>query len=194
MSYFPLCIDLSDKRVLLIGDGPQIREKEEKLRPFGPCLVRLSALSSQDLCPRPVLVVAGDLEEEAAQLCSRLCQDRNIPVNIVDRPELCSFFFPALIHRGDLTVSLSTGGKSPAAAAFLRHRIEDQLPDQTEQILSWMDVLRQHIRLLGTAAQRRAFLTNAAMEAFSQNRCLSESETRILLAAHLGEYAYPLPK
>lgn len=184
MSYFPLCINLAQQRVLLIGDGPQIREKLEKLTPFAPQLVRLSALQETDLIPRPAIVVVGDLTPEASLRCSILCREHNIPINIVDQPELCSFFFPSLICKGDLTVSLSTGGKSPVCAALLRKMIEAVLPERIADILCRMDSLRHKIHHLGTPSQRKKLLTVAAEKSFAQNRPLSDEEIHALIRSH----------
>lgn len=149
MSSFPMCINLTGKPVFLVGSGPQIREKAEKLRPFGPQLIPKDDITAADLQEAPALVVAGDLEEREAERISALCREHRIPVNVVDRPELCSFFFPALICRGDLTVSVSTGGSSPGLAACLGRRIAEQLPDRTEEILDWLGENRRVFREMG---------------------------------------------
>ncbi len=179
MGYFPLCVDLSDKTVLLVGSGSQIQDKEAKLRPFGPRIIRREILSAEDLNENPALVVAGDLPWEEARKVAALCSRRNIPVNVVDAPDLCSFVFPALISEGPLTVSVSTGGEAPAAAAYLRRKIQEQLPDKTEEILLWLGQLRQRLRqeCPETCAQAMKAITAAA---FSEGRVLTEEEWRPL--------------
>lgn len=171
MNHFPLSIDLTGRTVLLVGSGPQIRDKYEKLLPFGAELRQVETLSEGDLSPSPAFVVAGDLEKSEAARVSALCQSKGIPVNVVDQPELCSFYFPALIARGSLTVSVSSGGKSPAAAAHLRRTIEAVLPDRTEEILDWLASLRGRVP--------RRVLTQAAAKAFGLGRPLSEQELPI---------------
>ncbi|MBR2895005.1 MAG: bifunctional precorrin-2 dehydrogenase/sirohydrochlorin ferrochelatase, partial [Oscillospiraceae bacterium] len=166
MAYFPLSIDLSGKTVFLVGSGKQIQEKWEKLQPFSPNMICLRELSETDFCKNPVLVIAGDMEYSDAERISRLCMERNIPVNVVDIPQLCTFFFPSLIVRGDLTVSVSTGGKSPAGAAYLRRQIEDTIPNRTEEILCWLGEHRSALRKAG-------ILKDAVALAFENNRPLS---------------------
>lgn len=170
MAYFPMCVDLAGAQVLLVGSGPQIEEKIEKLRPFGAVLRRLDTLTAEDLEPRPAFVVVGGLEKEERARISALCRGQNIPVNVVDDPALCSFFFPALIVEGDLTVSVSTGGRSPAAAACLRRQIETALPDHTGEILDWLAALRQRRK------GERALLRRAAERAFALDRPLTAEE------------------
>lgn len=173
MGYFPLCVDLTGKTVFLVGDGPQIRDKAEKLKPFSPHLIYLTDLRREDLCAHPALVVVGDMEYGDAERLSLLCREGNVPVNVVDVPRLCTFFFPSLIARGDLTVSVSTNGKSPAAAAYLRRQIESAVPDRTEEILQWLGENR-------TALREEGILKAAVAMAFSQNRPLTAQECRQL--------------
>ena len=73
------------------------------------------------------------------------CRERRIPVNAVDDPDNCSFYFPAIIKRGKLIISVSTQGASPACAAFLKRQIEDVLPDDIEKILDDMEKLRREL-------------------------------------------------
>ena len=155
MRCFPVCMDVEGERVVLAGTGRHAREKLNKLLPFG-CRIDLYAeagfedaealpqvrlirreLRTEDLTPAPVFVVCADLPQELAEEVSRYCRVHQIPVNVVDIPSLCSFYFPAMITKGSLTVAISTDGKSPAVATLLRRWIEPQLPDRMEEILEW---------------------------------------------------------
>ena len=169
MAYFPMSVDLTEKTVFLVGNGRQTGEKKEKLRPFGAQLWEFPTLTAAELVEAPAFVVVGDLEYAEKARISALCRERSIPVNVVDVPELCSFFFPAMTVRGELTVSVSTGGRSPAAAASLRRRLEAQLPDNTEEILDWLGENRRRFREMGIARR-------AAEEALSLDRPLTEDE------------------
>lgn len=173
MNRFPLSIDLNGKTVFLLGKGEQIRQKAEKLVPFGANLEYLESFSEAEAEKNPALVIAGDLPREEAERIYRLCCVHRIPVNVVDVPELCSFYFPALITRGDLTVSISTGGCLPAGAAFLRWRIEEILPEETDEILDWACAHRQELK-------EKKILKAALAAAFSANRTLTEEELREL--------------
>jgi siroheme synthase (precorrin-2 oxidase/ferrochelatase) len=169
MGYFPMCVDLSGKMLYLVGNGPQIREKAERLIPFSPKMVFLEDMAAEDLEQHPAMVIVGGTDFRCAERISRLCRERNIPVNVVDTPKLSTFFFPALIARGDLTVSVSTGGKSPAAAVCLRNRLEEHIPDRTDEILRWLSDNRRVFR-------QRGILRKAAEEAFLINRPLTAAE------------------
>lgn len=176
MGYFPLCMDIHHQKVILVGAGPQTDDKMAKLRPFGAKLVRQDVLEPEDLTDEVAFVVAGDLADEEAARISALCRAHRVPVNVVDRPALCTFFFPAVISRGDLTVSVSTGGQVPGAAAVLRERIEAALPDETEAILDWLWQLRGRLYASMPKEKARTALRDAAERAFCLGRPLHDRE------------------
>lgn len=176
MGYFPLCMDIRGRKVILVGEGPQIDDKMERLCPFDARLVRQDRLEPEDLTGDVAFVVAGDLDMAEAERVSALCRKNGIPVNVVDRPGLCTFFFPALITRGDLTVSVSTGGRTPGAAAMLRRRVAEILPDETEEILDWLASLRPRLYAALPKAEAGAVLREAASRAFSVGRPLTDGE------------------
>lgn len=160
MAQFPLFLELEGRVVLLIGHGPQTEDKLEKLRPFGAEILRLDRLREEDLERKPALVVAGDLPLEESEIISRLCIERNIPVNVVDVPRLCSFYFPAMVREGDLTVAIGTGGKSPAFAMLLKRRIREILPKNCGELLNRLGALR--------GKRSSAELKELAREAFEE--------------------------
>lgn len=162
MGYFPMCVDLRGKRVLLVGSGPQIRDKAEKLAPFGAELIRLASLEPEHLTDDVAFVVAGDLDEESLAGISERCRSRRIPVNVVDDPSKSDYFFPALTVRGDVTVSVSTRGKVPAAAACLSARIEASLPEEVGAILDQLQELRQELYAVYPKEEARRMLRAAA--------------------------------
>lgn len=182
MGHFPLFLDLSGKTILVVGTTPAAREKMERLSPFGGTLLQVETYSEEDLEIPPVLVIAALADREENARVSGACQARNIPVNVVDDPELCSFFFPALITRGALSVGISTAGKSPAAASLLRQRVEEQIPGRIDEILDWSQELRlQAQSAICDPTARAAFLRRCIAEAMIQNRPLSDEETALLM-------------
>jgi len=178
MNYFPLCMNLHGKDVILVGNGHQIREKEERLRPFEANLIFKHALTEADLSPRPELVVIGDLPYDEAEAAVGLCKARNIPVNVVDIPELCTFIFPALILAGDLTVAVSTAGKAPGAAAYLARGIRQILPEKTDEILCWLGEIRTELRQQLPAEAYRAAIAGLTLLAFERGHALTKAEVR----------------
>ncbi len=187
MAYFPLCINLTDAPVLLLGGGKAIREKRNILLSFGADIRLFSepseycSFTETDLEPRPALVVVADMPREEKERISRLCRQQGIPVNVVDEPALCSFYFPSLVTRGDLTVAVSTGGKSPGGAAWLRRHLEKHIPDQTDAILEWADAFRKRLQTEYPEADRKTILRQAIDLAFSENRIPEEAEILAIL-------------
>jgi uroporphyrin-III C-methyltransferase/precorrin-2 dehydrogenase/sirohydrochlorin ferrochelatase len=72
--------------------------------------------------------VGADADEAELQALSRAAQAAGIPVNIVDRPALCSFITPSVIDRDPVTIAVSSGGNAPVLARLLRQRIEALVP------------------------------------------------------------------
>lgn len=176
MGYFPICMDIRGKTVLLVGQGPQTDEKLRKLLPFGPVIRRIEMLTEAELTEDVAFVVAGDLPGTVAARISQLCQKHRVPVNVVDQPALCTFSFPALISRGNLTVSVSTGGGCPGAAGYLARQLEESLPDRTEEILDWLSALRQTLYETEDKNTARRKLQAATQRAFREGRPLTDAE------------------
>ena len=193
MAYFPFFVDLSGQRGLIVGGGTVALRKAEKLLPYGPALTVVAPEPVSELAALPVeltrrefqpedldradfVIAATDNEEENHRI-SALCQERKIPVNVVDDKEACSFLFPALVRRGNLSVGVSTGGSSPTAAIWLKEQIEGLLPEQTEEILTWLEAqrppLKERLPNQRARAARFARLVAACLE---RGRPLTEEE------------------
>ena len=144
MHYYPIAIDLTDKKTLVVGGGAVALRKVEVLLEYGSSVtvvspevmpelrslaecgkieIRLKPYGHEDI-EGAVLVVAATDDRNINSQVSRDAQAANILVNVVDDPELCSFIVPATVKRRDLMISISTGGKSPALARRLREMIE----------------------------------------------------------------------
>ncbi len=198
MGYFPMCISLKGTHIILVGEGNVAIEKLNILQSFDADIYLFSkqgfselesdskdnskihiirrTLTEQDLDQRPALVVVADVASSEKERISALCQQKYIPVNVVDVPELCTFYFPAIIQKGDLTVSVSTGGKSPGAASYLRRHLETQIPDKTDEILEWLSKLRKALPSELSPTKRRLILKRAVAEAFEKNHPLENDE------------------
>lgn len=184
---FSLCMDLHGKTVLVAGSGPLAREKVETL-PFGarlrlfdmdwePC-AQIEAvgrpLEENDLAGPVSFVVVGDAPRREQERISALCIARSIPVNVVDVPELCSFYFPALYTNGAMTVAVSTAGKSPSAAIWMKQAVAKLTPSHTAEILEWAFALRT--RLQQCTPDWKKALRRAVFRAMEENRTLTEQE------------------
>lgn len=163
MAYFPFFMDLEGREGLVAGGGTVAARKIEKLLPYGPRLTvaapeilpEIEALPGLTLLRRafaPAMlegkrfVIAATDDREANREIAALCREQGIPVNAVDDKEQCTFLFPALVKRGDLTVGVSTAGASPGAAAWMRRRVEEAVPEDFGELLDYLASLRPVVR------------------------------------------------
>jgi len=132
--HFPLFIELKDKPCLVVGAGPVAVRKTKALSSFGARVVQVAPETcgrnfSDDDVEGMTLVVAATNDAAVNRRVSDLCRRKGIPVNVVDDPALCTFFFPALCRKGPMTVAVSSGGSCPVAAKLVRDKAERLLPD-----------------------------------------------------------------
>src|SRR5437899_3343126 len=104
-----------------------------------------------------VVSAAGDALD--AQIAARARRHR-IPVNVVDRPELSTFIFPAIVDRGEVVVAISTGGSSPVLARRLRELIEALLPTRIGDLAELIGRRRRRFSAVPRALSPRRFWQN----------------------------------
>ncbi len=156
MRYFPVFLDLQGRRCLVVGDTPEARHKAEVLRGAGATVDHLAVLESVEPGYTLAVVTTGDerTDTEAARLLASL----RIPLNVVDRPALCSFIWPAIVDRDPVMIAISTGGASPTLATLLRRRIERLVPEAVGELAALAGWLRARVHAaLPEPASRRAF-------------------------------------
>ena len=118
-------------------------EEAEELTAFSNSGVEIirRTFSPEDLKRADYCIASSDDKALNSQIAA-LCLSAGLPVNVPDDPSLCTFLMPSVIKRGPLVISVSTEGASPAMSAEIRRRIEDILPDRTEEILDRMAEVR----------------------------------------------------
>ncbi|MBW2096406.1 MAG: bifunctional precorrin-2 dehydrogenase/sirohydrochlorin ferrochelatase [Deltaproteobacteria bacterium] len=156
MSYYPIFLNLSYKKALVVGGGLVAQRKVETLLEHGASTsvvsqkltVRLKELAeekkiqylgpefSEEYLDDMFLVIAATDDQELNHRVSLCAQERGLLVNAVDQPEDCNFIVPSIVRRGDLQVAISTSGKSPALARKLRQELEVQFGEEYEKLLS----------------------------------------------------------
>ena len=140
--FYPLYLDIKGKKCVIVGGGKVAYRKACSLTEAGADVTVISP----DTCPEmanekglslinksydescldgAMLVIAATDDEEINKKVSLDAGKRNIIINVVDRPELCSFIIPSTVKRGNLCISISTGGASPALAKNIRKELED---------------------------------------------------------------------
>jgi precorrin-2 dehydrogenase/sirohydrochlorin ferrochelatase len=192
--FYPVYLNLKNKRVVVIGGGVVAERKVETLlgteasiNVISPELTpRLEALaqSSQIQLQRRAYV-AGDCAGAALifsatddAAVSRAVFDEAIKegvlVNTADKPVLCDFIMPAVVRRGDIAVAVSTGGTSPGLAAQLRDKIATVIGPEYAQLAELLARVRPEIQSrIPNEDQRKALhyriLNSDIMERLSQD-------------------------
>lgn len=142
----PIILNPALARIGLIGSGEALARRLSLLVAAGVEPVRLS--SESPLEGLSVLFVAGLNADASAAWASR-ARAAGLLVNVEDVPALCDFHIPAIVRRGDLLVSISTNGRSPALARRLREDLEAQFGPEWKDHLEELGALRDRLRADG---------------------------------------------
>jgi precorrin-2 dehydrogenase / sirohydrochlorin ferrochelatase len=168
MAYYPIAVDIREKNVLVVGGGTVALRKIETLLEFGAKvtvispevvsgIVSLAADGKVELHLRSyrtgdigtaALVIAATDDRDVNALVSKDAQASNILVNVVDDPELCSFIVQATVKRGDMVISIGTGGNSPALSRRVREKIEETFGQEYGELTAIMGEVRELARTL----------------------------------------------
>jgi precorrin-2 dehydrogenase / sirohydrochlorin ferrochelatase len=108
-------------RVVALEAGPNVRQWALE----GKFELHLRAFSPEDLDGVFLAVVATSSRSLNEQIYTE-AQKRGVLCNVVDVPDLCDFFYPAVVRRGDLQIAVSTAGQSPSLAQKIRQQLEKQ--------------------------------------------------------------------
>ena len=198
--YFPMFVPLEGRRGLVVGGGAVALRKLEKLAPYGASIRVIApqilpeieampdvepvrrAFQPSDLHEDWAFVIAATDDPHTNHLIAGQCNQRRIPVNVVDDPAHCSFLFPALVQRGPLSVGVSTGGASPTAAIWFKERIEAMVPERLEDILLWLHAQRVAIKArIPEEGARAAALRRLFAACMEKGAPLDDEETEGLL-------------
>ncbi len=172
-AYFHVCLSLVGRRCLVVGGGKVAARKAASLAHAGAHVTvvspsfseEFSELDRVELLERhfqdsdpdgATLVVAATDDEELNRQIARAAQKHGALVNVVDAPDLCDFFVPASVVRGDLVVGISTSGKAPALAKRLRVELEDLLPPGYADFVDLLGELRLEVMAGVRDGSRRA--------------------------------------
>lgn len=139
---FPIFLELAGRRVLVLGSGAEAARKIAQLARAGALIERTLPETLDGIA----LVLIAEVTPETASLACR-CRERAIPVNVVDRPELCSFYMPAIVERGPVTLAIGTEGMAPALAKGLRQAFERLLPRELGVLAALAGRVRPIVRL-----------------------------------------------
>ena len=205
MAYFPFMIDISNQNCLVVGGGNIAAHKVKLLSGFdvnikvvGTEICReLSALAGVEIVQREFrdsdldgmdFVVAATDDEKLNDYVSDLCRQRKILVNVVDRKESCSFIFPAMIQDKDMLIAVSTGGQSPAAAAYVKRKIKSQIPEYYGEMIETLGNYREYVlEHVDTAGERKAIFEKLLEYGDSHNGEIEPETVKQIIAEVTSE-------
>jgi siroheme synthase-like protein len=172
---FPAFLKLENLRVLLVGGGNVGLEKLTAILRNSPAtavtIVSLSFLDEvreldaqnprlrlvergwreADLDAHDIVFAATD-DPALHRVIVAAAHQRRLLVNVADTPDLCDFYLSSVVVKGQLKVAVSTNGKSPTVGKRLRAVLEDTLPEELDEVLAQMTVIRG--RLAGDFANK----------------------------------------
>ena len=179
MAKYPIFLELGGRRVVLVGGGAVAVRKAGSLLEAGARLVVVDHDPSDtmiDVCARhgaelvrdryakqyvaeAVLVIAATDNQDVNEQVCRDCQELEVLCNVVDQPQLCDFFVPAVVKRGDLQIAIGTEGYCPAYAGHLRKKLEAQFTEEHGRFLTELErVRREIIEQIPASADRKSLL------------------------------------
>ncbi len=168
-SPYPVNLDLRDRRVLVVGGGPIAARKADGLLQAGAVVTVVAPTAVAEIAEDPdirwhareyrrgevasyrLALTATDDPAVNAQV-ARDGDGANVLVNSADDPANCAFILPAVVTRGDLQITVSTNGRSPAMARWARRRLESIFTDVHARLLDVLGEVRDEARAqLGTS-------------------------------------------
>jgi uroporphyrin-III C-methyltransferase/precorrin-2 dehydrogenase/sirohydrochlorin ferrochelatase len=182
LDFFPIFLDLENRDCLVVGGGriaarkvslllraganvqviaPDLCDELRQLADNQRIIHRQREFDDADINGK-VLVIAATDRQDINRRVSELAKQANVPVNVVDQPDLCSFIVPSIIDRSPVQVAVSTGGSSPVLARLLRARLESYVPAAYGRLAKLVESFRGEVKQrFGRMKQRRQFWENA---------------------------------
>lgn len=156
------------RMLLETGASVQVVTREaspavEEMAQRGLIQLRIKEADKEDLRGCRLVVVATD-SRDVNSCVTQWAQQQGVLCNVVDKPELCTALFPAIIRKGRLEVAVSTGGSSPAMAARIRDHIAQSLDQGYEVLLDLLSEIRGRVKHMGLSEDRRLKLLRSLVD------------------------------
>ncbi len=178
MDFLPIFLNVRAQPCLIVGGGVVAARKVELLLKaqanitvvapeLCPALMAMhragqfthvAATFTAEQIDQPHVVIAATDDEAVNRAVADAAQRKKIPVNVVDRPELCTFIMPAIIDRSPVVVAVSSGGASPVLARLLRARLESLVPASYGRLATLVSAFRDKVKArFAPGPDRRVF-------------------------------------
>jgi siroheme synthase-like protein len=206
MAAYPVVVDLSGRRCVVVGGGRVGERTVEGLLGAGAAVTVVSPTLSERL---EQLVSRGEIRHvrrryrrgdlagatlafvatgaaSVAKAVAREGRRRGVWVNAADDPRHCDFFLPSVLRRGPLLVAVATGGASPALARAVREKIERLLPARYGTLAETAGDVRRELRSRGLHVDASAWSRALTAEITALDGSVRPGETRTRLLQSLG--------
>lgn len=216
MEALPIFMKLKGRRCVVIGGGEVAARKvtmllkaDAEVEVVAPALHHeladlltagsihyLPAIFAADQLDGASLVIAATDDEAVNQAVSSEAKARNIPVNVVDAPDLCTFTMPSIVDRSPLVIAISSSGSAPVLARLLRSRLETLIPSTYGRLASLAADFREVVKQrFATTQERRIFWENTlagpvAEMVFSGREDAARAALAESLASPVGQGSY----
>ena len=198
MDYLPINLKVRGARVLLVGGGrvatrkarlllkagarltvvaPELHEELEQLLAQGGGIWQPGEYTDSTIHD-VVLVVAATPHRQVNEQVHRDAIARNLPVNVVDSPDLCTVILPAIIDRSPLVIAISSGGRSPVLVRSVRRKLEAMLPAAYGRLAEFAGEMRQVVKAAIPAEPGRRLFWEQTIEGAVAELVLASNESR----------------
>lgn len=166
---FPVNLNLSGRPVLVVGAGRIAHRKVQQLLIAGADVTVIGPEVLPELRELPVrieqreyehgdvagfrLVITATGNLAVDQQVYNDAEERNIWVNSADDPSRCTFTLPAVLRRGSLMITVSTGGASPALASYVREKLEAAITPDFAEVVATLAAERAAVHSVGETTE-----------------------------------------
>jgi precorrin-2 dehydrogenase / sirohydrochlorin ferrochelatase len=181
MGYLSISVNLDGRQCVVVGGGEVAERKVAALREAGGrvCVIspkltaelqRLASVNAVEHLAREwksgdlkdcLIAFAATGDAEVDRTIAGEARALRVPINVADEPELCDFFMPSVVRRGDLQIAISTSGASPALASRIRRDLQAIIGPEYETVTQIMRAARTYVRKRQHDSRERARILQA---------------------------------
>jgi precorrin-2 dehydrogenase/sirohydrochlorin ferrochelatase len=195
MAKYPINLDLTGRKALVIGAGSVAKRKVSSLVEAGADVTVVAKRVDQaftdhckgldfklvegaysaDYLTDVVIAIAATNDSDLNKRIYADCREHKVICNVVDVPELCDFYVPAVVKRGSLQIAIGTDGASPAYSAHVRRKLQEMFTEEHGRFVDELKVARQKVIAACKPTDRKPILDKLAGDEsfayFQQNGC-----------------------
>lgn len=210
--YYPMMLNIENKKCVVVGGGTIAYRKCLELLQYGGLVTvvadnikgkfeelieaktikYIKAYYEECYIEDAFIVIASTDNSNVNSQIFKDCSKRDILVNVVDDPINCNFIVPAKIRRGDLTISVSTNGKSPVLSKQIKEELEKHYDESYGVLIDILGELRQEVikKVNSPAARKLIFEKMLTQEYLQKTRSLTKEQIKAELRELINEYYY----